>query len=248
MTPTLHIFPYSNYCEKALWTLDALGVRYRVQYHYPGPHGRRIKALSGQTAVPVLEHDGKVTAGSNHIIEAFAGTPAHDALIPAEHRAEIMAWQQKLDDIGGILRGALFHSVLGNRTLAIRLLTCDHKNPWGGYGLFFRAFTPLLRSMLEQKLPNLDSALKPSLNVLSEVTETARDGYLVGGRFTLADLTAAAIFFPICNPPGALGHDVATVLPELGPWRTLWAGNPGADYVARIYRDHRRAQPLQIAA
>ncbi|MEM7441250.1 MAG: glutathione S-transferase [Pseudomonadota bacterium] len=242
MPPTLHIFPYSNFCEKAVWALDAFGQPYERRLHFAGPHARAVKKLSGQTAVPVLENGQRITAGSASIIELFSESAAYDRLVPTSHRAEIMEWQARLDGIGATLRGTLFYQILPHRTLAIRLLSGRQKAPWGGYGLFFRAFTPVLMSMLRKNMPDQATGLSACRPVLDDIAQAAGDGYLVGDQFTLADLTAAAIFYPICHPAGSLGHEVTQAEPQLAKWHALWADHPAIAYVQRIYTDHRRAK------
>jgi glutathione S-transferase len=66
--------------------------------------------------------------------------------------------------------------------------------------------------------------------------------YLVGDRFTVADLTAAALLYPIVRPPDAPA--VTDRMPE--PFEyfcdTL-CERRGYRWVAEIYRQHRNTQP-----
>ncbi|MFT4046122.1 MAG: hypothetical protein QM661_05430 [Solimonas sp.] len=64
-------------------------------------------------------------------------------------------------------------------------------------------------------------------------------GYLVGDRFSIADLTAAVILFPTCLPP-----EYPVAVPEPRPagwqrWLGRWRDHAGCDYVRRMYREHR---------
>ena len=68
---------------------------------------------------------------------------------------------------------------------------------------------------------------------------SAQTGYLVGDRFSVADLTAAAILQPTCLPP-----EYPVVVPEPRPagwqrWLDRWHDHAGCDYVRRMYREHR---------
>ena len=71
--------------------------------------------------------------------------------------------------------------------------------------------------------------------------EIGSSGLLVGESFTVADLTAAALFYAVANPPEfpyptLADHD----LPD--SWRRFLgslAQRPGGKWVAEIYRRHR---------
>ena len=67
----------------------------------------------------------------------------------------------------------------------------------------------------------------------------AETGYLVGGEFSIADLTAAAMLAPVVNP-----DHPAMKRPEPMPAATAdliarYADHPAAVWVHRIYREHR---------
>jgi glutathione S-transferase len=55
VTLELYELPGCPYCAKVRRTLDELGLEY-VSHEVPGPHAQRdeVKAVSGQTSVPVL--------------------------------------------------------------------------------------------------------------------------------------------------------------------------------------------------
>lgn len=240
MRYVLHLFPFSTYCEKARWALDHLGVSYQEVTHYPGPHTRAIKKLSGQTSVPVLEDGSRVIAGSAAIIDhAMSAIPGSD-LLPAEHEAKILEWQKRLDNIGATLRGTLFYDILQHPKLAVELLTAGQKRPLSGYGIFFRTMIPMLKRMLKQGLPDEAKARADCQKILREIAEaTSSTGYIVGDRFTLADLAAASIFFPICMPEHSMGFAFTQKNPDIDRWKASWADNEAIPYIQAMYRNHR---------
>lgn len=67
----------------------------------------------------------------------------------------------------------------------------------------------------------------------------AATGYLVGGRFSLADLAAAAILAPSLALPGTPMARPEPMPEALAAWTGSWADHPGARWVARIYASHR---------
>ena len=82
-----------------------------------------------------------------------------------------------------------------------------------------------------------------------EKTEAAMDrleaeigpsGYLVGDSFTVADLTAAALFYPVARPPE---FPYPSVTDPPGPAREFVDSlleRPGGQWVAEMYRRHRQ--------
>jgi glutathione S-transferase len=73
--------------------------------------------------------------------------------------------------------------------------------------------------------------------------EISPSGYLVGDSFTVADLTAAALLYPVARPPEFPYPMVADDnLPD--SWREFLdslAQRPSGRWVAEIYRRHRGA-------
>jgi glutathione S-transferase len=71
--------------------------------------------------------------------------------------------------------------------------------------------------------------------------EVGPDGYMVGGAFTVADLTAAALLSPLVRPP-----QFSYRLPERWPdafeaFRDSVKEHPGFAWVTEMYRRHRGA-------
>jgi glutathione S-transferase len=84
--------------------------------------------------------------------------------------------------------------------------------------------------------------LEASLQALEDRRNGGR--YLVGDRFTAADLTFAALCAPLVAPP-----EYGVALPALdevpGEFRATlhaWRDTPSGATALRLYRDHRRAK------
>ena len=71
--------------------------------------------------------------------------------------------------------------------------------------------------------------------------EISPSGYLVGDSFTVADLTAAALFYPVPRPAGFPYAMVADDdLPDsFRGFVDSLARRPGGQWLAQIYRRHR---------
>ena len=69
--------------------------------------------------------------------------------------------------------------------------------------------------------------------------EPGENGYLVDDRFTVADLTCAALLMP-CVPVSEWGGPQDAPTARNQAWLARWAEHPGAEWVRQIYRRHRR--------
>jgi len=198
-------FPFSLYCEKVRWALDYKGIPFQTVDLLPGFHLRTVRKLAPKTSVPVLCHDGIVVQDTSAIIDYLETKYPNPSLTPSNPDAvrEAREWEEYFDkEIGVTWRlWRLYHS-LPIRRLAFRLLLQDaawHKRP-----LFMLAFPVIRRAMIQHMNINADTAsqseqrLRAALDKLDE----ALDGrpFLVGDRFSRADLTACALLSPCCLP------------------------------------------------
>lgn len=83
-----------------------------------------------------------------------------------------------------------------------------------------------------------EQALKNTLAALDRLEAELGGGeYLVAGRFTVADLTAAALFYPLVLPPeGPLQLDAPRALAEI---REPIANRRGYQWVKTMFARHR---------
>jgi glutathione S-transferase len=73
--------------------------------------------------------------------------------------------------------------------------------------------------------------------------ELGERAYLAGDRFTVADLTAAALLYPIVRPPEA--PHVTDRMPEpFERFRDTLRERRGYRWVNQIFQRHRHTQPL----
>ena len=203
----LHQFAISHFCEKARWALDFKGLPWRANTLVPGLHVRTTRRLTARRSVPVLSGGGAPAIGdSTAIVDALEERFPEPALAPAEPAlaAEARAWEERLDERLGVAVRRLCHAtLLDHRDVVLPLLV--HGAPWYGRPLLRLAWpklAPMMRRGFGIDAGRVARARADIVSTLGELA-AARDasGYLVGGRFTRADLTAAALLAPLTREP-----------------------------------------------
>jgi glutathione S-transferase len=241
---TLITIPFSHYCEKARWALDACRVAYEEDGHLPLFH---YIALRGRKSVPVLVTEERRLTDSTDIV-AWADAKKPGTLIPADTRVrdEALALEDDFDRGFGpaTRRWAYFH-LLPRRDLM-------HVMVRGVPAWEARALTvtrPLAVGFLTRALKIDEAGVERSRKkieaTLDAVDAKLGDGraYLAGDRFTIADLTFASLASPILFPRE---HPFGLPTPEeLTPAaRSLveaWRARPSGRHALSMYARHRRA-------
>ena len=245
MRCTLHQFNFSHFNEKARWALDWKNVPHDRVDMLPGPHAGAARKLSGQTATPILVLDDEAIAGSAAIVEAVdAGFPGA-SLFPADPllRAEAERWIDWLDEeVGPAVRLSLFHVLLPESRYAARIFG-GGQPAWKGapYRLVFPALVPRLLKMMGIDDDSASEAAETIAKALDRVADGVRErGYLVGDRFTAADLTAASLLMPLCFPAeGPVDLVALPPPPTLARWLARWEGHEAIAWTRRMYATHR---------
>ncbi|TXH02546.1 MAG: glutathione S-transferase family protein [Nevskiaceae bacterium] len=249
--PELWQFRFSMYPEKARWALDYKRVPHVRHSVLPGPHAMQLLPRFGQKAMPVLRHAGRVLKNSAEVLDYVEQTWPEPPLYPADpvQRERALGIQQWFDDeIGPATRLACFHEVLPDTEYTARRFATGMAE-WQ-QKLYVRAFPGVRAVMrLDMKIDaaSAEAGLVRTREALDFVArESARTGYLVGDRFSIADLTAATVLFPTCLPPE---YPVAVPEPRSAGWQRWlerWQNHAGCDYVRRIYRE-RRGESAAVA-
>src|SRR5207244_470877 len=113
--PVLWQFTYSHFNEKARWALDFKGVPHVRRSLLPGPHAVKIRRMTGQSAVPVLELDGRAIHDSSRIIAALEEAYPDPPLYPRDQadRRRAIELEDFLDDeLGPHIRRYAFYLLL----------------------------------------------------------------------------------------------------------------------------------------
>jgi glutathione S-transferase len=242
--PVLWHFRFSHYNEKARWALDWKGIPHLRRAVAPGPHVQQMLDLSGQHAVPVLEIDGRVVPDSTAIIAALEEAVPAPALYPGDptERARALALEERYDEeIGPHVRRVAWNALLPHRTFVVAMFT-------GGFGSELDAYYADAFPVLEQLMRDVmciddDGVRESAARVSAALDDVDRErggrDHLVGDRFTVADLTAAALLAPLIVPP-----ELPYPFPQ--PWpdsfetmRSSYTAHPTCAWALEVYQRHR---------
>jgi glutathione S-transferase len=239
-------FPYSHYNEKARWALDLKRVPHRRRNLLPGPHMLTIRRLTGQSQVPVVCFGERPVHGSARILDELERLFPEPPLYPADpalrkRALEIQTWFDA--GIGPPVRRAVFATLLGEPGYVCAMFTSGRSGPVrAGY----RATFPLVKGAMKKSMGITDASIAAALAATRQALdfvarEAGPEGQLVGDRFTVADLTAAALLAPCANPPNSAMARPEPMPPALAEWQRRWAEHPGTAWVLDQYRRHRPA-------
>ena len=254
--PVLWQLQISHYVEKVRWALDYKRVPHVRRTLLPGLHVLKAKRLTGDTSTaPVLTLDGRAIGDSTRIIAAIEERWPQPPLYPedpAQRRRALKLEQFFDEELGPHIRRAFYHELLPHPELVVPLFTDGQ--PAAARALL-RAGFPILRVAMRRRFEitanaaaNSRAKMVAAMNRLER--EISPSGYLVGDAFSVADLTAAALFYGVPRPaefPYAIVAD--DDLPD--SWRECLdslAHRPGGQWLKQIYRRHRGASAELTAA
>jgi glutathione S-transferase len=246
--PVLWQYNFSNFNEKARWALDFKGVSHVRRSLLPG--GPRAMAFSRRGTLPVLDIDGERIVDSTPIIAALEQRFPEPALYPENpnDRAAALALEEFFDEEAGHeLRRAGFYEWRTNPAFVSALLTTGRGR---GTRSFMRAVLPgaMIYARRRYRIYPADAeTARGKLTVALDriVAERKPSGYLVGDSFSVADLTAAALLYPLAMPA-----ELQYRLPEPPDWGELrsHAQHPATDWIREMYRRHRAPAPARAGA
>lgn len=241
-------FPVSHYCEKARWAFSRLDLPYIEERHAPLFHYLYTKRVGGKS-VPILVAGEKCITDSTDILvylDRFA--PESLKLYPCDSILceQVRYWEAIFNNqLGAATRLWAYSYTLHKPSLIKKRFT----NRVPIYEkLCFPLVFPLVKSIINRRLnvnnETIDFALSQITKIFKSVAELLSNGqtYLLGDRFTAADLTFAALAAPIIRPPeyGDPALDLSNLeqLPlemaqEIEILRNMSAGK----YALKLWRD-----------
>lgn len=242
--PRLYHFRVSHYSEKVRWALDHKGWRHLREAQLPGFHIPRICRLSGQRRLPVLEIDGRVVVGSNHIlaeIERLRPEPRLFSEDPVD-LARALEIQARFDERVAPDVRRLFWSTYLDRPGSCARMAADGFSPAARFAwrVSAPAWRPLFRRDMGIRPERLEAARTRLADTFDWIErEAAPTGHLVGDRFGVADLAVAAVMSGIVRPPEYPYRLPEPWPPELVELRASLADRAGFRWVLDVYARHR---------
>lgn len=248
--------PVSHFCEKARWALDRLGLPYSEERHLQIFHYLRVIPTAGVISVPVLETESVLLRDSTDILQWI------DRQLPEERRLyptgpkgqEALTIEEELDaTLGVVARRLAYQWLLPDRGLIERYMGAGAP-AWqvrAGMAMFPLA-AGYLRARLGVRQARHAEDVRATDRIFQDVSARLEDGrrFLLGGVFTAADLTFAALSAVILMP-----EEYGITMPRLeelpGEMRAhveRWRATPAGALALRLYREERRAPHAHLAA
>jgi glutathione S-transferase len=257
-TITLWHLPVSHYSEKARWALDHKGVEHRRKAPLPGQHMLFALALTRgkHKTFPVLQIDGRAIGDSTAVIAALEGRFPEQPLYPAdpEQRRRALELEDFFDEeLGPYARHAVFYELINDPATFGAVAARAVPGPLGKnerlVGAYARAYTSLRfgansRAGAEQARAKILAAF----DRLERELDANGGEFLVGGEFSVADLTAASLFYPVIGPEGGPVPADQPMPPAFDEFREPLRQRPGYLWVEATYRRHRKPERAAAAA
>jgi glutathione S-transferase len=247
MQPTLWHITISHYSEKARWALDYKSIPYRLRAPVPGAHipvALWVTRGSHYT-LPVLDLGGERIGDSTAIIAALEERHPEPPLYPRvpAQRQRALALEEWFDEeLGPYMRRFVFHELgrdperfaeVGAKAAPRAFLLMG---PAGA--AYARVLTDLRYGARGDNAA--EAARAKIIAALDRLeAELGAGDYLVGESFSVADLTAAALLYPLVRPPEA--YVTIERMPEpVERLRAQLRERRGYRWVEDTFRRHRR--------
>ncbi len=248
--PTLWQISVSHYSEKARWALAHKEVAHRRRAPAGGAHMPVALWLTrgAQTTFPVLTLDGRNIGDSTAIIAALEERYPEPALYPADPalRRRALELEDYFDEeLGPHSRLLAWHELRSDsdrfRQVVEQSLPASMRRLGGLPTSYARVYTSLRYGVADPEAAELArTKILAALDRLDAELEANGGEYLVGDGFTVADLTAASLFYPLVLPEeGPVSIDLG--LPAgLEEFRAPLMERPGYVWVEEMFRRHRK--------
>ena len=238
--------PVSHYCEKARWALERAGLDYSEERHIPLVAAVHAKRAGGGITVPVLVAEGTTYGESREILgyaDAHAGEERKLYPDGKEERAEVRRFESRFDaDLGPATRLVGYDAGGARRDVAAYV--AEGVPSWERQSLL--TSVPVAVRVMRKRFGINPEAVAKAQRTIDEIFDevaTRLNGsrYLVGERFSAADLTFAALASPMLAPPE---FTVPLPPPEKMPgaaerMRELQE-HPAGKFALRLFADERR--------
>jgi glutathione S-transferase len=245
--PVLWQIDISHYAEKARWALDYKEVDHVRRSLLPGTHIPIALFLTrgAQPTIPVLQMDGRAVGDSTAIVAALDAKYLDRPLYPSkpDERQRALALEDWLDEnLGPHTRLLPFYELIQEPALFAEVAAESVPGPLGKakpvVGAYARAYTSVRwGANSDEEAKRAREAIVAAFDKLE--AELGDGEFLVGESLSVADVTAASLFYPIVVPPeGPLSPELPRP-PALDSFRESLSDRPGYRWVEETFRRHR---------
>jgi glutathione S-transferase len=242
--PVLWQYSFSNYNEKARWAFDFKGVRHRRRSVTPGSV-RGFWLSRGDRTLPAIDLDGERIIDSTAIIAALEQRRPDPPLYPAdpEERRRALELEDFFDEHAGHdMRRVGFWELRDHLDYGLDFMTTDLPPLKARIAKTrLRLAFPVVWRYMNRRYDFTEATVERSRGTLEAglnriETERAGGDHLVGEQFTVADLTAAALLYPLVWPP-----EFPYRLPTPPRWGFMepLRDHPALDWIRETWHRHR---------
>jgi glutathione S-transferase len=247
--PVLWQIEISHYSEKARWVLDYKEIDHARRTILPGAHIPISLFLTrgAQPTLPVLQIDGRAIGDSTAIVAALEAKHSDRPLYPSqpEERERALELEDWFDEnLGPHARLLPFHDLIQEPELFAEIAAESVPGPLGKakpvVGAYARAYTSMRwGANSDEDAERARDAIVAALDKLEAELAKGDGEFLVGDSLSVADVTAASLFYPIVIPPeGPLSPDLPRP-PAFDSFREELSDRPGYRWVEETFCEHR---------
>ncbi|HEV2857962.1 MAG TPA: glutathione S-transferase family protein [Solirubrobacterales bacterium] len=247
--PILWQIDISHYAEKVRWALEYKEVDHVRRSPLPGTHIPIALFLTrgAQPTIPVLQMDGRAIGDSTAIIAALDAKYLDRPLYPAtpDDRSRALELEDWFDEnLGPHTRLLPFYELIQEPELFGEVAAASVPGPLGKakpvVGAYGRIYTSLRWGA--NKSEDAQRAREGIIAAFAKLEAELEKGdgeFLVGNSLSVADVTAASLFYPIVVPPeGPLPPELPRPA-GLERFRESLSSRPGYRWVEETFRRHR---------
>lgn len=248
--PVLWQIEISHYSEKVRWALEHKRIDHVRRTPLPGTHIpiALVMTRGEQPTFPVMQIDGRTIGDSTAIIAALEERYPEPPLYPAdpEERARALELEDYFDEqLGPYTRFLVFHELIGEPEIFAEVAAEAVPGPLGQVkplvGAYARAYTSLRwGANSAEDAERARAAIIAAMDRLDAELDRGDGEFLVGDQLSVADVTAASLFYPLVLPPEGPVSPNAPRPPALERFRESLSDRRGYRWIEDTFRHHRR--------